>query len=263
MVSIPQLSLVHDFAVSAKHLIFVIPPYDLVHGPNKSFAEMLAWRGSGPEARPMRIVVIAKATLQVRQVFELPPHSAFHFGNAWDDGDTTRFDIVLHQGDSLAAFGKLMHGERSDELNRSQTAQITLDYARKTARVATLLGASEFPRVMPQVVAARHRKLAVLSSTARGPRTMLDTVNLVDTASGNSDSYRFDAGWQVEEHVLVPRAQARSETDGYLVGVAQDVLRAHTVMTVFDAARVAAGPLALARLPYRTPYCFHGNFLAT
>jgi carotenoid cleavage dioxygenase len=32
-------------------------------------------------------------------------------------------------------------------------------------------------------------------------------------------------------------------------------------MTVFDAAHVSAGPLALARLPYRTPHCFHGNFL--
>ena len=66
----------------------------------------------------------------------------------------------------------------------------------------------------------------------------------------------------MEEHILVPRRHARVETDGYLVGVAQDTRRGQTVMTVFDAARVAAGPLALARLPYRAPHCFHGNFLA-
>jgi carotenoid cleavage dioxygenase len=34
------------------------------------------------------------------------------------------------------------------------------------------------------------------------------------------------------------------------------------MLTVFDAARVGAGPVALARLRYRTPHCFHGNFLA-
>jgi carotenoid cleavage dioxygenase len=34
------------------------------------------------------------------------------------------------------------------------------------------------------------------------------------------------------------------------------------MLTVFDATRVAEGPVALARLPYRTPHCFHGNFLA-
>jgi all-trans-8'-apo-beta-carotenal 15,15'-oxygenase len=116
---------------------------------------------------------------------------------------------------------------------------------------------------MPQVVSRRHRQLALLSNSPRNTFLLLDTVNLVDTDSGQRDSYRFDPGWQVEEHVLVPRANAKSERDGYLVGVAQDTIRAQTVMTVFDAAHVSAGPLALARLPYRTPYCFHGNFLAS
>lgn len=261
LLAIPKLSLVHDFVVSAKHLIFIIPPYDLVRGKDKSFAEMLEWAGDGPAARATRIVVVAKDTLQLRQVFELPPKTVFHFGNAYDDGDLTRFDVVLHNGDSLRALGMLMQGERSSNINRSYAAMVTLDYAGKKAHVAEMLGASEFPRVMPQVVAARYRKVALLSSSPRNARHMLDTVNLIDIDSGKNDSYRFEADWQVEEHVLVPRTNARSETDGYLVGVAQDAKRAQTVMTVFDASRISAGPLALARLPYRTPHCFHGNFL--
>jgi all-trans-8'-apo-beta-carotenal 15,15'-oxygenase len=109
----------------------------------------------------------------------------------------------------------------------------------------------------------RHRKLALLSCDRRTTSFALDTVNLVDTDSGKADSYRFGAGWQVEEHVLVPRRNARSETDGYLLGVAQDTRAGVSVLSVFDAARVAAGPVALAALPYRTPHCFHGNFLPT
>jgi all-trans-8'-apo-beta-carotenal 15,15'-oxygenase len=260
VVDVPQLAMVHDFVVSAGHLIFLIPPYDMVRGEGKSFADMHRWDGT----RPMRAVVIAKATMQVRQIFELPPHMVFHFGNAWDDGDTTRFDTVLHDGDALMAVGRLMEGARpKDSVNRSFAAQVTLDYAGKRASITRMLGAAEFPRVMPQVVAARHRKLALLSSSPRTLERVLDTVHLLDTDTGKNDSYRFDAGWQVEEHVLVPRANARSETDGYLVGVVQDAKRAQTVMTVFDAAHVSAGPLALARLPYRAPHCFHGNFLAS
>ncbi len=264
VIEVPQLAMVHDFVVSAGHLIFLIPPYDMVRGEGKSFAEMHRWAGSGASARPLRAVVVSKATMKVRQVFELPPHMVFHFGNAWDDGATTRFDTVLHQGDALREAGRLMQGERpTNAASRSFAAQVTLDYARKSADVARLLGPSEFPRVMPQVVSVRHRKLALLSNSTHNAEAILDTVNLVDTSSGKADSYRFDAGWQVEEHVLVPRANARSETDGYLVGVVQDTRRSESVMTVFDAARVAAGPLALARLPYRTPLCFHGNFLAS
>ena len=264
LVDIAQLTMVHDFVVSARHLVFLIPPYDLVAGENRSFAEMHQWAGSGAAARPMRAVVVSKDTLQVRQIFEMPPHMVFHFGNAWDDGDTTRFDVVLHHGDALKDVGGLMQGERpAPGGTRSFTAQVTLDYASKQARVQPMLSASEFPRVMPQVVSSRHRKLALLSTSPGNAMLGLDTVNMIDTGSGKRDAYRFDRGWQVEEHVLVPRANARSETDGYLVGVAQDLKRAQTVMTVFDAAHVSAGPLALARLPYRTPHCFHGNFLST
>jgi all-trans-8'-apo-beta-carotenal 15,15'-oxygenase len=262
VVEVAQLAMVHDFAISERHLIFLVPPYDLLPDTGLSFAGRHAWAGGGPQARPMRAVVVSKATLQVRQVFELAPNMVFHFGNAFDDGQTTRLDAVLHDGDALASFGALMRGERQPNLpERSHTAQIVLDYASGKASQSRLFGNSEFPRVMPQQVGRRHRKLAVLSSASRNRAHILDTVNLVDTDTGKADSFTFDAGWQAEEHVLVPRRNARSETDGYLVGVVQDTRRGETVMTVFDAAHVGDGPLALARLAYRTPVCFHGNFL--
>jgi len=261
VVEVPQLAMVHDFAVSARHLVFVVPPYDFSADGTRSFAERHTWAGA---TRPTRIVVVAKDTLAVRQVFELPAQMVFHLGNAWDDGDCTRFDVVLHAGDALAGLGSLMNGTRQDNApGRSQAVQVCLDYTSGRATTARLLGTSEFPRVMPQVVGARHRRLALLSCDRANRELVLDTVNVVDTDSGKTDSYCFGAGWQVEEHVLVPRRNARSETDGYLVGVAQDTRRGVGVLTVFDAARIGDGPLALASLPYRTPHCFHGNFLPT
>lgn len=261
VIEIPQLAMVHDFAVSAKHLIFLVPPYDLRDDRSLSLAERHVWAGA---ARPLRIVVVAKDTLALRQVFELPPQMVFHLGNAWEDGDCTRFDVVLHAGDALAGLGTLMSGTRADNApGRSQAVQVCLDYASGRASTARLLGTSEFPRVMPQVVGMRHRRLALLSCDRANRELVLDTVNVVDTDGGKVDSYCFGAGWQVEEHVLVPRRNARHETDGYLVGAAQDTRRGVGVLTVFDAANVKAGPLALARLPYRTPHCFHGNFLAS
>jgi all-trans-8'-apo-beta-carotenal 15,15'-oxygenase len=263
-VEVPQLAMVHDFVVSAKHLIFLVPPYDIRASPNLSLAEQHAWAGSGPRARPTRVVVVSKDTLAIRQVFELPPQMVFHFGNAYDDGDCTHFDVVLHDGDRIAELAGTMRGERlPNQEVRSHATHVTLDYAKRQVRTARLLGATEFPRVMPQVASMRHRKLALLSCDRRTTSFVLDTVNLVDTDSGKADSYRFGAGWQVEEHVLVPRRNARSETDGYLLGVAQDTRAGVSVLSVFDAAHVAAGPVALAALPYRTPHCFHGNFLPT
>lgn len=86
----------HDFAASGKHLIFVVPPYDLKQDPGLCFAGRHAWNGS----RTARVIVVAKDTLVLRQTFELPPQTVFHFGNAWEDGDCTRLDMVLHEGDA-------------------------------------------------------------------------------------------------------------------------------------------------------------------
>lgn len=261
MVPVPRLTMVHDFVVSGRHLIFLVPPYAMAGDPDLSLAESLRWEGG---ARPLRAVVVDKDTLALRQVFELPARSVFHLGNAFEDGACTRLDAVLHEGDILPDPGLPMRGQmREYREGRSSTVQITLDYASGQAREARLFGVSEFPRVAPQVVSSRHRKLAVLGADGVDQAFVLNTVNLIDTDSGKADSYAFGAGWQVEEHVLVPRRGARSETDAYLVGVAQDVRRGQTVMTVFDAHNIKAGPRALARLAYRAPVCFHGNFLAS
>lgn len=263
MLDIPKLAMVHDFAISAAHLIFLIAPYDVQVKPHSSFLEMHHWAGSGPQARGLRAVVVAKADLSIRQIFELPPAMVFHLGNAFDDGMTTRLDACLiSEGDVMHSLSAPMRGEpRLANQDRSFTAQIKLDYRSKQGSVTRLFGPSDFPRVMPQVVAQRHRKLALLSSSKQG-NAKFDAVAVVDTDSGKVDQYRFDSDWQVEEHVLVPRKTARSETDGYLLGVAQHLTTKQTVLQVFDAAKVANGPIAQARLAYRAPICFHGNFLA-
>lgn len=257
----PRLNMVHDFVVSGRHLIFLVPPYTMRDDAGLSLAGRMRWDGG---ARPLRAVVIDKHTLGLRQVFELPARSVFHLGNAYEDGACTRLDAVLHDGDVLPDPALPMGGGmRAYREGRSATVQITLDYASGQAREARLFGVSEFPCVAPQAVSARHRKLAVLGADGVGGDLILNTVNLIDTDSGKADSYAFGAGWQVEEHVLAPRRGARSETDGYLVGVAQDTRRGQTVLTVFDAHNIKAGPRALARLSYRAPVCFHGNFLPT
>ena len=260
MVPVPQLNMVHDFVVSARHLIFLVPPYTMGADGSVSLLENLRWDGA---ARPLRVVVIAKDTLTIRQVFELPARSVFHLGNAYEDGLCTRLDAVLHEGDIVPEPGLPMRGERRMHVpGSSSTVQITLDYARGEAREARLFGVSEFPCVSPQMVSRRHRRLAVLGVAGGSTQQILNTVNVIDTDTGKADSYSFGDGWQVEEHVLVPRGRAGAEGDAYLVGAAQDVGRGQTVLTVFDARNVKAGPMALARLPYRAPVCFHGNFLS-
>ena len=53
---------------------------------------------------------------------------------------------------------------------------------------------------------------------------------------------------------------SEKEGEGYLLGVGVDSKRQQTFGSVFDGSNLAAGPLALIRLPYWVPLCFHGHF---
>ena len=60
----------------------------------------------------------------------------------------------------------------------------------------------------------------------------------------------------------MPDRRDAREGAGWLVGTALDLRTARTVVSVFDATDLAAGPVARARLPYALPLGLHGSFAA-
>ena len=75
---------------------------------------------------------------------------------------------------------------------------------------------------------------------------------------------RFDYGDPViaEEHILIPKPGRSGELDAWVLGTTFDARRQKTVFNLLDAARIEAGPIAQATLPYVLPLGFHGNFTA-
>jgi carotenoid cleavage dioxygenase len=109
------------------------------------------------------------------------------------------------------------------------------------------------------VVARRHRFVFYPVSLG-ATQDSLNGVMRLDVDSGKVDSFAFDSSVSLEEHVVVPKPGSPREGEGWLVGVGFDSRRQQSFATVFDAMNLAAGPQAIARLPYWTPYCFHGHF---
>jgi len=72
-----------------------------------------------------------------------------------------------------------------------------------------------------------------------------------DTDSGATEEYCFPEGVYCSETAVAPRPDARHEADGYLVTITIDVVRDRSDCVVFDAARLADGPVATIRLPER------------
>ena len=109
--SVHQLPPTHDFAVTKRHLVFLLPPLILNKERLKagaSFAEACQWTPS----LGMRVLTIDKADWS-QQFFDLPPGCLFHIANAWEDGSGVIRMHYMRSEDplSLLAGWTVMRGE--------------------------------------------------------------------------------------------------------------------------------------------------------
>ena len=72
-----------------------------------------------------------------------------------------------------------------------------------------------------------------------------------DIVTGHEDRYTFEPGVYASETPFAPRPGAAAEDDGYLVTFTTDLVRDRSECLVFDATRLADGPIARVALPER------------
>lgn len=259
--------MVHDMAVTARHLVVPLPPLKLdfmapTPGGRRRFAMT--------PGEPLRVLVMHKDDVAQQRVFELPPQMVFHLGNAHEtaDGEIVLSFVgapdasFLDEGAVAMMAGRAVHDARSDAF----VARLHLASGR--ARVERLPGSDggvEFPRMHPQRVgeAARHLVLGAAWREAADRRhTLFHGLQLLDVETGRVRRFDYGAEAIVEEHVFVPKPGGRGELDAWLLGTTFDARRQATVLNLLDAARIEDGPVAQAVLPYWLPLGFHGNFTA-
>jgi carotenoid cleavage dioxygenase len=263
---IPDVAMVHDFAITERHLVFLLPPLVFQGermGPTTSFLDAHAWK---PELG-MRVLVLEKDALDAPRWFELPAGFVFHIGNACEERGVLRLDTVRSPSAWHATTGiRLMMQGRYEPREFAQTMLVELDLASGRARQDVLSHVAEFPRVDPRVVG---RPYAQVFSAARlgplGDRPGYDAVMRLDVRTGRHEQYVYGPDVMVEEHVFVPRPASAGgsgrEGDGWLVGSALDLRSSRMLLSVFDARRLADGPLAQASMERVMPLGLHAVFV--
>ncbi len=259
--AIPDLAMIHDFAVTERHLVFLLPPLVFERSrfaAGASFLDSHVWRpGLG-----LRVLLLPKDQLDAPRWFELPTGFVFHLGNACEEGGVIRLDMARSADawQATTGFKRLMAGQH-DEHGYAETALVELDLASGRTRQTVLAGACEFPRVDPRVVGRPYRQVFSAARVEPGDRPGYDAVMRLDVSTGQREVYRYGATMMVEEHVFVPRPGSTREGDGWLVGTALDLARRQMVFSVFDAQHLADGPVVEGRLDRVMPLGLHGLFL--
>ena len=258
LVPVDPLGMVHDFVITEKHLVIVVPPYVVDPGSGDDFLGSHVWR---PELGS-RVLVVAKDDFDDRRWYQLPAAFGFHHGNGWEEADgTIRFDHCLAEDPGLVAdsLRQVMRGNVT-ALSPEGYAQVGL-YPDGRGNVQLSGDAAEFPQVSPERVGYRNRYVYHLGMP--GEETWyFRTLTKRDTEDGRTQSFDFGPGKIPEEHVFVPSKPGGDEDQGWLLGTFLDYERGLSGLRVFDAQHLSDGPLATAWLPYPMPLGFHGCFRA-
>jgi all-trans-8'-apo-beta-carotenal 15,15'-oxygenase len=246
LIDLPEPSLMHDFAVTPRHIVLLLPPMLA----NEARANTLVDRHTWHPEKPLIALVLDKDTLTVQRRYELPARFLFHIGNAWEDeAGTIRLDACVDNDATFAV--KTARDIALGTANTPLTARPTMITlaANGRAEMAALPGNGEFPRTDPRRVGLRHR--FTYGVIERGLARW-------DWETGARDTFDHGPDTWSEEPVFTPRPGSSNEADGWLVATLLNFRAARTELCIFDASRVSAGPVARLACPYALPLGFHG-----
>lgn len=258
VVPLDALGMVHDFVLTERSLVIVIPPYVHEHADEGTILDGHVWR---PELGT-RVLIVSREDFESRRWVQLPAGFGFHHGNGWEDQDgTVRFDYCVAENPGIVE--TTMRGFMEGEFRSSAAehyAEVTI-HADGRARVEQTDEVAEFPQIDPRIVGHRNRYLYTLGAEGLD-FGLLRSVVKRDIERGQQESFDLGPGFLAEEQVFVPFPDGTAEDEGWLVGTFLAYDRAASGVAVFDARRVSDGPVATALLPYPLPLGFHGRFSA-
>jgi all-trans-8'-apo-beta-carotenal 15,15'-oxygenase len=253
-------TVLHDFAASARHLVFFLAPTRL-RLPRALLGEarperLFDWR---PE-RGSEIVVVPID--EPDRPLRVPAEAffAWHFANAFESGDGLVVDFVRHA--DVSAIGTMRdlatRGGALIDMNLGEACRARVDLRRGRFEAAPLAGARcEFPTVDVRGAGGPRRFvwLTVTDGAARG-------VARLDLERGTLATWPAPPGQHPSEPVFAPRPGGSGETDGWVLVLVYDERSRTSHVAVLDAQAPDAGPLGRAHFDHHVPVTLHGTWVA-
>lgn len=250
----PYPALVHDFAITREHIVFVVCPVTLSLERLRAGRAPIAWE---PELGA-RVGVIPRAGGETRWL-EAPACMAWHVLNAFEDGDRIQLDLCQQ---AAPAFPKSDGTPAPEAALQQFLTRWTI--GRDEVSVRRLSDAvCEYPRLDERRAGLPYRYGFVAAEGGPGTGDLAHrALGCFDLTTGEMVRWRAPPGQSVSEPVFVARRGSADEGDGWLLAVIYDQPADASHLAVFDAQRIPAGPIARAHLAHRVPAGFHGSFVA-
>jgi carotenoid cleavage dioxygenase len=261
-IQVPYVGLLHDFAVTRKHIAFYVIPLALDEAQMRAGGIHWSWDGVRPTYFGfMRRGGDGKDLRWLRG----PTRSATHVMGAFDDGEKLIVDVEMSLSNPFP-FMPMRDGAPWDPIaGSSHITRLTVDLA---GEAPTAYGMEQmYPHVggLPRQDDRYHTMpyrigfLPCPDPSVPDPRAAGACYARFDHQTRNSSLYNAGVGTFLAECCFAPRSANSPEGAGYLLGVAtrqQEGGRAD--LLILDAEHLEDGPVATVHLPMRAVGQIHG-----
>jgi len=215
---------------------------------------------------PSRFAVLPRrgSTGEIRW-FEADPTFVLHFTNAYEDGDEIVLDGFFEGSPQPLDTG----GSKWDKLfrflalDRLQTRLHRWRFNLVTGAVKEeqlCESITEFGTINADYAAGPYRY--AYAATGKPSWFLFEGLVKHDLLTGGQEGFSFGEGVYGSETAMAPRIGSTGEDDGYLVTLTTDMNADASYCLIFDAARVADGPLCKLQLPERVSSGTHSAWVA-
>ena len=252
----PFACMVHDFMVTENHALFPILPLTASLQRAMTGLPPFAWE---PEKGSYVGVMRRDADVSTIRWFNAPACYVFHPLNSWEEGDKIYCDVMRY--DVAPLFPKA-DGSRGDKA-AARLMRWTFDLAGNSDAIQeTPLDDldGEFPRVDARVETLKHRHAWYAADPGGFATVKMSAIAHLDLQTGQRQVYELNGGDMTSEPVFVKRSADAAEGDGWLTAVIYRAAENRSDLAIFEARDIAKGPIALAEMPRRMPFGFHGNW---
>ena len=265
----PYVSFMHDWAVSADHLIYPLMP---------TTADAERMRKGGPHwlfepDRDSEVGIMRRdaSTKDIRWL-RAPPRGFGHILNAFDDGQRVYVDLFVSVRNQFPFIANADGSPFDREMSTPRLTRWTFNLSKKHAEFESQTLFDDFmemPAIDPRyhMHPYRHGFSAIVDPSK--PLNVAGTIGVgwntithVDLSTGKLERYYVGEKTTCQEPCFVPRTPDAPEGDGFLLSVLTRFDGdSRTELAVFDAQHIADGPIARARLPFRLRAAVHGTWV--
>ena len=257
LIKAPFPSMVHDFFATQKYII--IPVFPLTGDFERALngKPPFAWE---PEKGTHVCILPRDGSADDAKWIECDPSFVFHYMNAYDENGSINCDLMEFGVPPLFPYADGTMPEQKDAEAKHVRWHIDLNKGKieKTA-MDDLTG--EFPRIDDRFALQKHSHGYYAGNIGKHPKGMsLNTIVHYDFLTDKREHYTTQDEGAFGEPVFVPKSRDSKDGEGWLIATEFNAKENRSNLVILDAMNVSSGPIAVAQLPHRVPYGFHGWF---